>query len=51
MKISSIQELEKIANNIKKILSLGDTIFLYGEIGVGKTTFARLLINSFEDER
>ena len=51
MKISSIQELKKIANNIKKILSLGDTIFLYGEIGVGKTTFARLLINSFEDEK
>ena len=51
MKISSIQELEKIANNIKKILSQGDVIFLYGEIGVGKTTFARLLINSFEDEK
>ena len=51
MKISSIQELEKITNNIKKILSSGDTIFLYGEIGVGKTTFARLLINSFENEK
>ena len=51
MKISSIRELEKIANNIKKILSLGDTIFLYGEIGVGKTTFARLVINSFENEK
>ena len=50
MKISSIQELEKIANNINKILSLGDTIFLYGEIGVGKTTFSRLLINSYEKE-
>ena len=51
MKISSIQELEKIANNIKKILSIGDIVFLYGEIGVGKTTFARLLINSFENEK
>ena len=51
MKISSIQELEKIANNIKKLLSPGDAIFLYGEIGVGKTTFARLLINSLEDEK
>ena len=51
MKISSIRELEKIADKIKKILSSGDVVFLYGEIGVGKTTFARLLINSFENEK
>ena len=51
MKISSIRELEKIANKIKKKLSPGDVIFLYGEIGVGKTTFARSLINSFENEK
>ena len=50
MKISSIRELEKITKKIKKILSPGDTIFLYGEIGVGKTTFSRLLINSYEKE-
>ena len=51
MKISSIRELEKIADKIKKKLSLGDVVFLYGAIGVGKTTFARLLINSFENEK
>ena len=51
MKISSIDELEKIAINIKKILAPGDAILLYGEIGVGKTSFARLLINSFEKEK
>ena len=50
MKISSIRELEKIADKIKKILLPGDVVFLYGEIGVGKTTFARLLINSFENQ-
>ena len=50
MKISSIRELEKITNKIKKILLPGDTILLYGEIGVGKTTFTRLLINSYEKE-
>ena len=50
MKISSIREIEKITKKIKKILSPGDTIFLYGEIGVGKTTFSRLLINSYEKE-
>ena len=50
MKISSIRELEKITKRIKKILLPGDTVFLYGEIGVGKTTFSRLLINSYEKE-
>ena len=51
MKISSIQDLEKISNKIRKKLTLGDVIFLYGEIGVGKTTFARLLINNYEKEK
>ena len=50
MKISSILELEKISKKIKKILLPGDAVFLYGEIGVGKTTFSRLLINSYEKE-
>jgi len=50
MNISSLSDLEKIANNIKKIASPGDCIFLYGEIGVGKTTFARKLINNYELE-
>ena len=51
MKISSISELGKIADKIKKILLPGDVVFLHGEIGVGKTTFARLLINGFENEK
>ena len=51
MKISSIRELRKIADKIKKILLPGDVVFLHGEIGVGKTTFARLLINGFENEK
>ena len=51
MKISSINDLEKISNKIKKKLTPGDVIFLYGEIGVGKTTFARLLINNYEKEK
>ena len=48
MKISSIKNLAKLSNNIKSKILTGDTILLYGEIGVGKTTFARLFINNFE---
>ena len=51
MKISSILDLEKISNRIKKILSPGDVVFLYGEIGVGKTSFARILINGYENRK
>ena len=51
MKISSINDLEKISNKIKKKLTPGDVVFLYGEIGVGKTTFTRLLINNYEKEQ
>jgi tRNA threonylcarbamoyladenosine biosynthesis protein TsaE len=50
MKISSIIDLENIVINVKKKILPGDHIFLYGEIGVGKTTFARLLINQYETE-
>ena len=48
MKITSLKDLQKFANRISKIISPGDYLFLYGEIGVGKTTFARQLINVFE---
>ena len=51
MKISSTLDLAKISNKIKKILSPGDTVFLYGEIGVGKTSFARILINGYEHQK
>ena len=51
MKISSILDLQKITNSIHKILLPGDVIFLYGQIGVGKTTFVRLLVNNYENEK
>ena len=39
---------EELANILLKKLQPGDTIFLYGEMGVGKTTFVRYLINGFQ---
>ena len=38
----------EIAKNFSKILKKGDVVFLHGEIGVGKTTFIRHLINCFQ---
>ena len=48
MKISSLIDLHKFTNKISEIILPGDYLFLFGEIGVGKTTFARQLINVFE---
>ena len=48
MNISSLRDLEKIVKKIIKIISKGDVIFLYGEIGVGKTSFSRFFINNYE---
>jgi len=43
--LSSEDQTEKLANKILKKLKLGDVVFLYGEMGVGKTTFVRFLVN------
>ncbi len=48
MKLSSIKDLNSLSSQIQRIISPGDVLFLYGEIGVGKTTFARQLIHNFE---
>ena len=50
MKISSISNLNKLSKNIKKKILPGDFILLYGEMGSGKTTFARFLINTYEKD-
>jgi tRNA threonylcarbamoyladenosine biosynthesis protein TsaE len=46
--LSTEKKTEELANKFIKRLSLGDIVFLYGEIGVGKTTFVRYLINGFQ---
>jgi len=38
----------ELAKNFSKILKKGDIVFFHGEIGVGKTTFIRHLINSLQ---
>ena len=38
----------ELAKTFSQILKKGDVIFLHGEIGVGKTTFIRYLINNFQ---
>ena len=48
MKLRSIEDTQNFSNKISKIISSGDIIFLYGEIGVGKTTFVRFIINNLE---
>ena len=48
MIIKSLNQLQLISNNIAEKISKKDCIFLIGEIGVGKTTFTRSLINYFQ---
>ena len=46
--LSSEKKTEEIASQISKKLKPGNIVFLYGEMGVGKTTFVRYLINGFQ---
>ena len=48
MKIINQNQLNKLSINIANKIGLEDCIFLIGEIGVGKTTFARCLINNLQ---
>jgi tRNA threonylcarbamoyladenosine biosynthesis protein TsaE len=48
--ITSEVKTAELAKNFTNILKKGDVIFLYGEIGVGKTTFIKYLINSLQEK-
>ena len=43
--ISSEETTRELAKNFSNYLNGGEIIFLYGEMGVGKTTFVKYLIN------
>ncbi len=44
--ILDISEIESFALKLSKILKLGDTLMFKGELGVGKTTIVRFIINN-----
>ena len=46
--LSSEKKTEELAKKFSKEIKPGSIVFLYGEIGVGKTTFIRYLINQFQ---
>ena len=50
MQLKSLEATQNFSKNISQIISAGDIIFLYGEIGVGKTTFVRFFINHIENK-
>ena len=50
MQLKSLEATQNFSKNISQIISAGDIIFLYGEIGVGKTTFVRFFINRLESK-
>ena len=44
--ILDLRELEKLATDLCKDISVGNIYLIQGELGAGKTTFVRLLINN-----
>ena len=46
--LSSLKKTEKLAVKISKKLKPGNIVFLYGEMGVGKTTFIKHIIQEFQ---
>ena len=48
MIINSLDQLNKVSKKIIGKISNEDCILLYGEIGVGKTTLTRSIINNIQ---
>ena len=46
--ISSEETTKELAKELSNYLKGGEIIFLYGEMGVGKTTLVKYLINQFQ---
>ena len=48
--LSSEKKTEELAIKFLTKLKKGNVLFFYGEMGVGKTTFIRYLINGFQNK-
>ena len=48
IKISKEIELKRFSEKTSKFIKKFNTVFLYGELGVGKTTFVKYLINNLQ---
>ncbi|MBD1140572.1 tRNA (adenosine(37)-N6)-threonylcarbamoyltransferase complex ATPase subunit type 1 TsaE [Pelagibacterales bacterium SAG-MED39] len=48
--LSSEKKTKELADKFSKKLKSGNIVFLYGEMGVGKTTFIRYLINQIQKD-
>ena len=48
IKISKEIELKRFSEKTSKFIKKFKTIFLYGELGVGKTTFVKYVINNLQ---
>ena len=48
--LSSEKKTEELASKFSKKIKPGNMVFLYGEMGVGKTTFIRYLINQIQKD-
>ena len=48
--LSSEKKTEELAIKFLAKLKKGNVLFFYGEMGVGKTTFIRYLINGFQNK-
>ena len=51
MIVKSLEHLNSLSRKIADKLAKNDCIFLIGEIGVGKTTFTRYLINYLQEKK
>ena len=48
IKLFSEKNTEELAEKFSRKLKLNDIVFVYGEMGVGKTTFVKFLINHLQ---